>query len=68
MSNKSPTGRRRLGRMAFIPGENPMDYQPYNKNKWGYDFYLADWLEGWNQAKENYEYEQKLKEEYGEDL
>lgn len=55
---ETPSKRRRRGRAAFIPGDDPLNHQPYNKNKWGYDIYLADWLEGWEQARRDWEFEE----------
>ena len=60
MGHHSPSARRRAGRKAFIPNENPMQHQPYKKNSWAYEFYLDDWLDGWNDAKIDYEEEQRL--------
>lgn len=31
-----------------------MDIQPYKKDSWGYEYYLEDFLDGWNEAKEEY--------------
>ena len=55
----TPSKRRRLGRQAFEPDCDPMDFQPYNKDFWGYDIYLTDWIQGWNEEKERYEAEQE---------
>jgi hypothetical protein len=52
---ETPSHRRRKGREAFEPGVNPMDVQPYKIGTWGYEHHLLDWLEGWSEARRNYE-------------
>lgn len=65
--SETPSKRRRKGREAFIPGENPEDRCPYDKNKWGYDFYLRDFRDGWREAEEQWEAEQKEEEQKEEE-
>lgn len=48
--SETPSARRRKGRMAFHPGVDPMEEQPYKKGTFAYDFYLKDWMDGWNEA------------------
>jgi len=59
---ETPSKRRRQGREAFIPGENPMDWQPYRRGSWGYDYHLRDWLDGWKEAEEVFNKEQEADE------
>jgi len=53
--SETPSNRRRKGRNAFEPGVDPMDLQPYAARSWGYDYYLQDWLDGWEEAKKDHE-------------
>ncbi len=55
MGNQSPSRFRRLGREAFEPMTDPMEVQPFKKGSWGYKFHLPHWIEGWLQAKAQYE-------------
>jgi len=73
MGNNTPSGRRREGRNAFSPGEDPNDVNPYlnhQKHFWGSDIYAKDWEEGWKQAEK--EYNERIKTEtfeiYWDDL
>lgn len=52
---ETPGKRRRKGREAFIPLEDPMDHQPYEPGTWAHKMHLSDWLEGWKEAEEAYE-------------
>jgi hypothetical protein len=54
---ETPSKRRRKGREAFEPGVDPMQVQPYAPGSFSYDHRLKDWLDGWNEAKEQYEQE-----------
>ena len=62
---ETPSKRRRKGREAFCPGGNPMDFQPYKVGSWGYDFYLKDFLDGWEEAEKQYNIDS---EEYDEEF
>jgi len=66
MSEKSK--RRREGREAFAPGGDPMDYHPYNREDWEFDFKFAAFCEGWNNAKAEYYEEEAQQEEMDERL
>jgi hypothetical protein len=55
----TPSKRRRMGRKAFVPYENPEDHTPYKKDAWGYDIYMADFLEGWKEAEDAWYAEEK---------
>ena len=57
---QTPSKRRRKGREAFIPHENPMDHQPYIKGTWAYDSYLHDFIDGWKEAEKQWEKEQNV--------
>lgn len=58
MSNDhAPTKIRKRGRESFIPGEDPMKWCPFERRNPLSDYYLRTWLEGWNQAKRDYEKE-----------
>lgn len=59
--SETPSRRRRKGREAFIPYENPMDHQPYKPGSWAFEMHLKDWLDGWNEAQEDFYEEQKMK-------
>lgn len=59
MGRNTPSYRRRQGRLAFIPTLNPMDLQPYRVGSWGYEYYLKDWLEGWEAERRDYEASEK---------
>ena len=53
--SETPSKRRSKGREAFEPGCDPLDFQPYKKGTWDYDYNLDDWLEGWHEAEAAYE-------------
>jgi hypothetical protein len=52
---ETPSKRRRKGREAFEPGVDPMEVQPYKEGTWAYKYHLLDWLEGWSEARREYE-------------
>ena len=62
----TPSKRRQQGREAFDPNTDPADVIPYNKDQWGYDIYVEDFLDGWTESQEHYnqqlEREEKEKE------
>ncbi len=59
---ETPSNRRRKGRETFVPGENPMDFQPYSMRFYNSQYYLDDWLDGWKEAEAEWKTEQKEKE------
>ena len=63
---ESPSNRRKKGRDAFVNGCDPMDIQPYKLGTWAYTAHLQDWLDGWNEAEEQYDAEsaEELIEEF----
>jgi len=61
--SETPSNRRRKGRTAFEPGVDPMDVQPYKEGTWAYKSHLIDWLEGWSEARVNYEAQMKAEEQ-----
>ena len=50
---ETPSKRRRRGREAYQEGVDPMSIQPYIIGTWGYNYYLTDWLDGWEEAHES---------------
>ncbi len=66
--SETPSRRRRKGREAFIPGEDPMDHQPYKEGTWAHKMHLIDWLHGWDEAKRGYNAEaHDVSDEYDPD-
>jgi len=51
---ETPSHRRRKGRDVFVPGENPIDYNPYKPGSWDYEYHFGDFLDGWNEAEEEW--------------
>ena len=58
--SETPSKRRRKGREAFCPGADPMDFQPYKKGSWNYDYYLKDFLDGWKEAEDAWEPKEEI--------
>lgn len=54
MMDKTPSARRRLGRLAFFPGCDPKYFCPY-KTGFMFEEKARDWMDGWNEAAEEYE-------------
>jgi len=51
----TPSKRRREGRRAYMPYENPMEHNPYlNSREYMAAERAVDWLEGWKQAEKEY--------------
>lgn len=58
MGNNNAGRRRREGRMAFSPGVDPDDINPYLRSSaWGSDMFAKDWYEGWVEARTAHEKE-----------
>ena len=61
---ETPSHRRRKGRDAFIPGDDPRDHCPYISGNWFADIYYDDFLDGWKEAEEEYNRLQQKDSEY----
>ena len=56
----TPSKRRREGRRAFHPGEDPHMLNPYlNTKLFGAKTYSAEWMDGWIQAEAAWELAQE---------
>jgi len=54
---ETPSHRRRKGRNAFVPGDDPKDHYFY-KGSWDYDYHFPDFLDGWKEAEKEWEEKQ----------
>lgn len=48
----TPSKRRRMGREAYIRGEDPVHWLPWKQGSWGFGMYASDFVEGWKEAEE----------------
>jgi len=60
----TPSRRRKNGRECFDPDLNPENHNPYSKDS----LYYEDWMEGWYEAAEIYNKEQREKKEENMEL
>lgn len=60
--SRPPGKYRRDGREAFEPGGNPEDYWPHKRGGWMEEYHMGDFIDGWNEAKEDAENEKAWKE------
>ena len=65
MGNSTPSHRRRKGRDAFVPGDDPKDHYSY-KGSWDYDYYFPDFVDGWKEAEEEWKRLNQKTSEYCE--
>lgn len=47
---ETPSKRRRRGRLAYFPGEDPNQHLPYKG--WGAELFNKDFLDGWREAEQ----------------
>lgn len=57
----TPSAIQRMGRVNFNPNADPMDFVPFNKNNKCYYILVAHYLEGWKEARKQYELERASK-------